>query len=210
MDFGHSKACEGLALWAGREVGLKVLTPVLVAEDEAARTVRDGAWAEYRKRLADRTTYTLAQIRAWLAERGVRVSIASVARDRAPVLAREDRLNLGSEVTRRFMAATAGADTGEVLQAALKRVGQILFETSLKFEAEDLRDALEAGDFVRLAEAVAKLSKAHAETGILRERLAAMRAAFDKELKNRTEKGDGRLTQKDVDEIRRAVFGGAA
>ena len=70
---------------------------------------------------------------------------------------------------------------------------------------------MEGGDFIRLAEAVAKLAKAHAETDIMGVRLAAMQAAFTKEVKSRAEKsGDGKLSQKDVDEIRKAVFGSAA
>jgi hypothetical protein len=172
MDFGHSKACEGLALWAGRECGLaEPITLAQVAENADAKEVRDAAWGDYRRRLADTTTYSGEAILAWLAEHGVQISQASLSRDRAPVKAREDRLGLSSEITRRFLAQAGSADAGDVFKAGLARVGQVLFETSLQFDAQELRDAMEGGDFIRLAEAVGKLAKAHAETNILSVRL---------------------------------------
>jgi hypothetical protein len=212
MDFGHSKACEGLALWAGRECGLpEPITLALVAENPDAREVRDAAWADYRRRLGDKTTYSGKSILAWLAEHGVIVAEASLSRDRAPLKARAARLEIGAEATRQFMSIAGKAESGDVFKAGLARVGQVLFETSLQFEAEEVRAAMNGGDYIRLAEAVAKLSKAYAETNILSVRLAEMKAAFTKEVKSRAEKnGDGKLSQADVDEIRKAVFGSAA
>jgi len=201
MDFGHSKACEQLALWAGREVGLDPLSPAAVAESPDAREVRDAAWGDYRRRLADRTTYTLEAIRAWLAEHAVDVSIASVQRDRAPILAKEERLRLGSEITRRFLKETEGAGTAEVLQAGLKRVAQVLFETSLRFEADELRDSLEGGDFVRLAEAVGKLCKANSEVGLIDQRVAELREKARKAVAAAPATADGRVTREDVFKI---------
>ena len=199
-------------MWAGREVGIpEPITLAAVAENPDAKEVRDAAWGDYRRRLADTTTYTGEAILAWLAEHGVQISQASLSRDRAPVKAREDRLGLSSEITRRFMAQAGNADAGDVFKAGLARVGQVLFETSLQFDAQELRAAMEGGDFIRLAEAVAKLAKAHAETNILTVRLAEMKAAFTKEVKARAERsGDGKFSQADLDDIRKAVFGSAA
>lgn len=208
FDFGRSKACEGLATWAGLEVGMDGPTPARVAEQDEAREVRDAAWAQYRQRLADPTTYTLAEIRKWLAEHNVRVSVSAVYRDRAPVLAQEQKLSLASEATRRFLSATEGAGELDVLKAGIRRMGQLFFETSLHFSAEELAEAMGAGDVIRLGDSVGKLAKAFAETGLLTEKLAAMRREFQNRAKAASQKsGDGRLSQTDVDEISEAVFG---
>lgn len=208
FDFGRSKACEGLSTWAGLEVGMDGPTPARVAEQDEAREVRDAAWAQYRQRLADPTTYTLGQIRKWLAEHGVRVSVSAVYRDRAPVLAQEQKLSLASEATRRFLSATEGAGELDVLKAGIRRMGQLFFETSLHFSAEELAEAMKAGDVLRLGDSIGKLAKALAETDLLTEKLAVMRRDFQARVKTASQKsGDGRLSQTDVDEISEAVFG---
>jgi len=199
FDFGRSKACEGLATWAGLEVGMDGPTPARVAEADEAREVRDAAWAQYRQRLADPTTYTLGQIRKWLAEHGVRVSVSAVYRDRAPVLAQEQKLSLASEATRRFLSATEGAGELDVLKAGIRRMGQLFFETSLHFSAEELAEAMKAGDVLRLGDSIGKLAKAFAETDLLTEKLAALKAAARAEVDRKTAAApDGKLSREDI------------
>lgn len=211
MQAGHSKAYEGLALWAGREVGLDTATLQAVADHEGAREVRDAAWAKYRRILADKTSYPMEVIHAWLAERGADVSDAAISRDRAPVKAREQQLSLSVETTRQFLDATKGATDQEVLRAAIRRIGQVLFETSLKFDAEGLAAAMEAGDVMRLGDTVAKLARALAETDLLGAKLAELqrkldeaKAAADKQAKAALEsKG---VDAKTIDQIRQ-IYG---
>jgi hypothetical protein len=209
---GKTKAMLGLSEWAGRQVGLPdPVTPAAVAESPEALVMRDTAWADYHRRLADHPSYTLDEIRLWLADHGIEVSLASVSRDRAPIQAWEERHRLAAEATKRFLDATAGADESEVFQAARKCAGNLFLETLQKFDAEGLAKALEGGDVIRLANAVSRMSTAHVQTQVLQERLAAMRREVAKAVAVKAKAAaDGRLTREDVYKILDEVMKGSA
>jgi len=172
--------------------------------------VRDALWAEYERMLSDKNTYTLEAMRAWLKEQGVAASLSAIARDRAPVLARRRQLEIASVKVREFLDATADSSTGEVLEAARKCSADLLFEFLLKISAGGI-EKIDVTDLRLLAKAVAGLSTADARTQVLERRLAEMRDAFDAKVKAATKgRKNKTLTDGDVAEVRKAVFGSAA
>jgi len=199
-----------LAVAAGARVGLKEPTAELVAESPEARDVRDALWADYERMLGDVNTYTLEALRAWLAGHGVNASTSMITRDRQPVLARRRRLELAPLKVREFMEATKDSTTGEVLEAARKRSADLMFEFLLKIPVEGI-EAMDVTDLRLTAKAIAGLSTADAQTRIIEQRLAEMRDAFDAKV-NAVTKGrkDKALTDRDIAEVRKAVFGSAA
>jgi len=210
MNVGHSTTFDGLSRAAGREAGLRSPTPEAVAKDAAARDLRDALWAEYERVLADDRTYTIEAVRAWLAERGVQASIATVHRNRAREAARWRARELASETARRFLEATGGRSADEVFEAARKRAAQVLFDLFMRLPADALED-LDPAQILRAFEVAGKLGKAHAETEMVAARLAEMQRNFDAQVRKAAgTSGDGRLTREQIAEIREAVFGSAA
>ncbi|HET6441847.1 MAG TPA: phage protein Gp27 family protein [Phycisphaerae bacterium] len=199
-----------LAAVAGERAGLLDPTPERVAENPAAREVRDALWAEYERRLADKNTWTLAKIQGWLRGEGVSTSLSQVARDRRPILDHRAQPSLIAAKVREYMAATKNAKTSDVLEAARRRSADLLFEHLLGVASGGVED-IDLDQLRLMARAVAALSTADAQTQILQQRLAEMRAAFDRAVASAAGKRkDKRLTSKDVDEVRKAVFGSAA
>ena len=210
MNLAHSKTFELLALVAGKAVGMKHPTPTGVAGDEAACARRDLLWAEYERVLRDQRTYRLEDVRAWLVEKGVKVSLATADRNRQRVLDRDRLLTLANQRTREFLAITEGADEGEVFAAARKRAGQMLFDLFLRLPPEALEE-LEPREILKAFEVAGKLSKAHADVGLIEQRMKDAREKFEAKARGvRVKSADGRLSQKEIDEISEAVFGSAA
>jgi len=210
MNVRRSEIYPRLALAAAARVGLKAATAERVAESPEARDVRDALWADYERMLGDKNTYTLEAMRTWLKDEGVKASISAIARDRAPVLARRRRLEIAPAKVREFLAATADSSTGEVLEAARKRSADLLFEFLLKIPVEGI-EKTDVTDLRLLGKAVASLSTADAQTQILQQRIAEMRDAFDAKVKAARKGRKGKaLTDEDIAEVRKAVFGSAA
>ncbi len=211
MNIRHSKSYRELALAAGRKAGLAKPTPEKVAADEGAREARDALWREYERLLADSQTYTLSQVIEWLRKQGIAwPSQSSADRDRRAVLSRERRLALTAEKTRRVLEAMKGADESEVMAAARGLAGQHIFEFFLSLPGDALED-LKPGEIIRLFEVAGKLSKAHADVGLIEQRMRELREKFEAKAKGvRAQTKDGRLTQEQIDEISREVFGSAA
>lgn len=199
MNIRHSKNYQELALAAGRKAGLKKPTPEAVAADEGAREIRDALWREYERLLADSQTHTLAKVLEWLGKQGIaRPSRSSVDRDRQAVLAQERRLTLTAEKTRRVLETMKGADESQVMAAARGLAGQHIFEFLLSLPGDALEN-LKPGEIVRLIEVTGKLSKAHADVGLIEQRMREAGQAARKELDAKAAKTkDGRLTREDV------------
>jgi hypothetical protein len=210
MNLAHSKTFELLALVAGKAAGMKHPTPTAVAGNPEARESRDLLWADYERVLRDQKTYRLEEVRAWLLEKGVKVSLATADRNRQRVLDRDRLLSLANLRTREFLAITEGADEGEVFAAARKRAGQMLFDLFLRLPTDALEE-LEPGQILKAFEVAGKLSKAHADVGLIEQRMREARERFEAKAKGvRAKAKDGRLTQDQIDEISREVFGSAA
>jgi hypothetical protein len=208
VNLSHSTIYEQLALAAGKAAGVIEPTLEAMAKDPAARQARDLAWIEFDGLLADKTQ-TLKKIGRWLFDRGVSVSDASVHRARTRVLDARRLDELKNQRTADVLKSLAGMDGREVLDAATKKAGQALLELFSKLQPEQLDD-LTAPQWLRAFETAAVLQRSRAETGLIDQRVAALKAAFDRETKKRTEKGDGKLSAGDLEEIRKAVFGSAA
>jgi len=210
MNVRRSEIYPRLALAAAGRVGLEGTTPEGVAESPEARDVRDALWADYERMLADKNTYTLEATRAWLKEQGVKASLSAIARDRAPVLARVRQLEIIPAKVRQYLDATKDSSTGEVLEAARKRSADLLFEHLLGIASGGV-EGVDLDQLRLMARAVASLSTADAQTQILDHRLAEMRDAFDAKVKAATKgRKNKTLTDGDVAEVRKAVFGSAA
>lgn len=210
MNVGHTKTFEALAVEAGKAVGLKRPTPAAVAADSGARERRDLLWAEYESMLRDSKTYRLEDLRAWLVKQGVRTSLSTVERNRRRVLDRERLLALASERTRQFLEAVKGTDESEVFAAARKRAGQMLFDFFLRLPTDALEE-LEPGQILKAFEVVGKLSKAHADVGLIEQKMREAHAAAAKAVEAKAAKAkDGRISREDVYEILDRVMKGEA
>ena len=210
MNLAHSKTFELLALVAGKAVGMKHPTPTAVAGNPEAREGRDLLWAEYERVLRDQRTFRLEDVRAWLVEKGVKVSLATADRNRQRVLDRDRLLSLANQRTREFLAITEGADEGEVFAAARKRAGQMLFDLFLRLPTDALEE-LEPREILKAFEVAGKLSKAHADVGLIEQRMREAGQAARKELDAKAAKTkDGRLAREDVYEILDRVMKGEA
>jgi len=210
MNLGHSKIYEALAVAAGRAAGMKRPTPTAVAGEPAAREKRDLLWAEYERMLRDPKIHRLEDLRAWLAQQGVRASLSSVDRTRRQVLGRERLLALANERTRQFLQITEGAEEGEVFAAARKRAGQILFDMFLRLTPEALEE-LEPSGILRAFEVAGRLSKAHADVGLIEQKMREAREAAGREIEKEAARSkDGKLSRKDVYAILDRVMKGEA
>jgi len=210
MNLAHSKTFELLALAAGKAAGMRHPTPKAVAEHPEARERRDLLWADYERVLRDQKTYRLQDVGKWLLERGIKVGLATADRNRQRVLDRDRLLALANQRTREFLEITEGADEGEVFAAARKRAGQLLFDVFLRLPADALEE-LEPREILKAFEVAGKLSKAHADVGLIEQRMREAGAAARKELDEKAAKTkDGRLTREDVYEILDRVMKGEA
>jgi len=206
----HSTPYDKLAVAAGLAAGLDEPTPDSVSNNDDARAARNELWLQYEMRLTDTNTYTLEEIRQWLAGHSVTVGRTVIHRDRHAVLARETAVRL------------AGAKAAAIVKAVGEQTGDDIFAGGRLLAAQAIFDALsnlgpEALDnmtvpqTLKMIDALSRLSKSHAETEMIEARLAQMRQAFDDQVEAAKAKAsDGRLSEGDIAEIRRAVFGEAA
>ena len=217
MRTRHSKAYDLLALHAGREVGLfsqaarasggkrssKVAGTKRVAEDENACRVRDELWMEYERRLRDDQTYKLRDIEAWLTDRDATVAGSSVHRDRTAILAAERAVTLRAQLARRVLEAAGDGAESDVFAAGRVLAGQVIFSALNGMPIDALEElSAEPAKVVKMIEALGKLSKAHADVGLIDAKLAEIRKATKAEVASAADAaGEKGLTREDVYKI---------
>jgi hypothetical protein len=194
----HSKAYEDLAIHAGLEAGLEKPDAKSVADDPGARAVRDETWMEYERRLRDRKTYTLEDIRIWLHERGVEVSIASVNRDGIALGAQERVMGLAAEKAKAFVEACGASGETDLLAASRRAAGQLIFQFFSSLSADAL-EALKPGQIISLMDVLGRLSTANEQTGILKAKLSDLQAKIDAAKAAADKKASALLESKSVD-----------
>ena len=186
-----------------------------VAGHEAARQRRDEATVEFERRCLDRG-YTGDQLWEWFQGLYGPISRSSVYRARAALRAHGSKVAQVAAEARAFVEAARGdegaADNGDALFAAAShRYGQLAFQLLMETSAKELGgEGVNISKLVSIVSALAKLTKARAETELLGEKVAAMRRAFDAEVdaaRRNAEGGDGTITPDQITAIRDAVFG---
>lgn len=210
MNVGHSNTYDGLARVAAAQTGLRPASPEACEKDDAGRSRRDVLWAEYDRMLSDEKTYSLRNLRDWLAEQGVHTSMSTVERNRRRLRDERRRRELANARVRDLIEATSGMNAEGLLSAAQKQGLNILFEMLMKMNLDGLQD-LKVSSMLRAIELTGYLAKTRAETELSQQRLADLRKRFDDAVaaKSATRK-DGRLTADEIGEIRSEVFGSAA
>jgi hypothetical protein len=169
-----------------------------VAENGEACSLRDELWADYERRLRDRTTYTLLDIQAWLATHGVNVGTASVHRDRVPFEKRDKELAAASEGLKSFLADTDGLTEDDLVDAMRKRVGQIYFQ-SLREQPDSPFGDLKPGELMRLLEGVSEFAKARAAVDYTAQRTAELRKRLEAAVAAKVAAApDGRMSREEV------------
>jgi len=201
-----------LAVVAGGRAGLTDPDPEAVAEDPAARDVRDAIWDEYERVLRDTNTYSLDAIVAWLNERAVDGARSSVQRDRKALLSKERAITLRAEKARAVIEAVEASGEHDVLRGGRVLAGQLIFQALSELPADALEE-LSPGGVLKMVRELSYLSKTHAETDLLQQKVAEMRRAFDEELaaaKRKAGAAAGGITDEMIADVRRAVFGSAS
>ena len=180
-----------------------------VADDEAARKIRDELYAEFDRRLAD-PGYGLDQLVEWFANAYAPVGRSSLYRARCAIRAHESRIAETSDYAKAYVALAAEQGGEAVFAGASQRAGQLVFQLLMETRAEDL-DAADPAKLAKIIGALAKIQKSRAETDMIRQRLTEARRKFDSEVSDRAaHNADGKLSAGDIDAIRKAVFGEAA
>lgn len=210
MNTRHSTAYEQLAVQAARQAGLKKTTAEAAAADDGACQIRDSLWEQYERMLRDTQTYRLAQIRSWLAERGVKASKSSVHRDQTALLDKEQAIGLAAAKARAVIEAAEASGEHDVLKAARLQAGQLLFNALCNLSSAAL-EGLAPHQVLRMVDSLGELSKAHAATALMQEKLAEIQRKLDAE-KAKADKAaekvlsDRGVDAKTIDKIR-ALYG---
>ncbi|MCD4699871.1 MAG: DUF3486 family protein [Phycisphaerae bacterium] len=201
MNVRHSKAYDRIAVEAGNRSDIKDPTPETVAKDNHAVQLRDSLWADYERQLRDAKTYTLETVREWLAEQNSATSLSGVHRDRRALLDRERAMTLAAGKARAVIEAAAESGEHDFLKGGRLIAGQLLFDALGNLSSESL-DGMSPPQILRMVDSLALLSKAHAETDLIRARLAEINKAAKAEIKKATSKTkDGKVTREVVYEI---------
>ncbi len=214
MRSRHSKAYDALAICAGRQVSMNRPTAKRVAEDENARSLRDAIWLDYERKLRDDKTYRIDDVWAWLSDpdRGVTVGRSSVHRDRRALLQRERTVVLAAAKAAAVLDAAKASGQSDILKGGRHLAAQLIFNTLSELPESALED-MEPAQVLRLVDSLSKLSKASAETDLITAKLAELRKKFDEAItatQRKISKGDGKLSDKQIQKIREAIFGSAA
>lgn len=210
MNTRHSTAYEALAALAAEQAGLKEKTAQAAADDDAARQIRDSLWEQYERMLRDTRTYTLKDVRDWLTDRKLKVSRSSVHRDRAALLEAERVYELAVHKANAVLDAAAESGEHDVLKAGRVVAGQLLFNSLSSLSSAAL-EGLKPHQVLRMIDTLGLLSKAHAETDLIRQKLAELQRQFDREISAAQAKTpDGKLTPAQIAEAKEAIFGQVA
>lgn len=201
---------------ACRRAGVDPATPRMADKSPEARDEKDGLYAEYRRRLADTGGWTLKAVAEWLHGLGlleglkVRSVMSKVHRDRRRVLARRRKLQIDAERSREFAKGLEGLDEAELAGAARKLVVQRFLEV-LSGLPPEASEVVEVSEFLRLAEALAKLSTGGAAARLAEERLREAREAAKGAVEEAAaDTPDGTLSREDVYRILDEQMKGAA
>jgi hypothetical protein len=220
----YSKAYLMLAIDAGRQahlacaatVGSESSMPELqavagqIATDDEAREIRDGLWEEYERRLRDVASYTLTACRQWLAEHGADVGLSSVHRDRERAMRELRRIEYAAEQARSIIDAAEAEGETDLLRAGRIAASTAIFNALMRLGPDALSE-LSPRDTLKMFRELAVLSKAHAETDLINARLAELQRKFDAEVTAAQQREpDGKLSDRQIQEIRKAVFGEVA
>jgi hypothetical protein len=222
MTNRRSSAFIRLAVAAAKNVGLALPSPngsgsetqakwlEAVAKDAAARAERDRLWQEYEGRLADECTYTLKALTAWLEEQGAKISLMAVQRDRLAIIADMNRFRYAADKARATIDAATDRGESDLFRAGRVAAGQLIFNALMEITPAQLEN-LEPKFILKLMEISGKLSKAHAETDLLNQKIEELRKAFDEQVAAAQKKSpDGKLTADMLLEAKEAIFGKVA
>ena len=208
----HSKAYTGLAIVAGKEAGLAKPTPKAVAANDSARELRDALWLEYESILRDTQTYKLTEMRNWLAEHGVHVSQTAVNRDSLRLRKTERTIALRAQVAKRVLDSAGADGEADVFRASRVLAGQMIFEALNAMPVGALEEYQDdPARLLKMIETLGKLSKAHAEAGLIGAKLAELNKAAKSEVDKAANKaGKKGLSREDVYKILDQVMKGQA
>ena len=187
------------------------------AEDPTAAPIRDALWLDYERRLRDDKSYSIDDVAEWLDEQvaadlasyGVKIGRSSVHRDSQAIHAKERAFRLAHERTKALLDGLEDGAEHDVLKSGRMVAAQVLFEALSNLPAEALED-MTNGQIINTIEVLGKLSKAHAETDLINQKLAEATRRFDEQMKAALSKGKGRLTDEDLAEAREMIFGKVA
>lgn len=207
MNVRHSNAYEKLAVEAGERSGLDKPDAEAVAADHAACQVRDALWADYERQLRDAKTYTLETIREWLAEQNSQTSLSGVHRDRRALLDRERLTTLAAGRAKAVIEAATESGEHDLLRGGRLIAGQLLFNALSNLSSESL-EGMTPPQILRMVDTLGLLSKAHAETDLIRAKLTEINKAAKAEIEKAVSKTkDKKLTSdavyKIIDDIMR-------
>ncbi len=189
---------DAIAAWAARKAGLNPATAEAAAEDASARAIRDECWMETDRRLADEQTYTADEVIDWLTEIGVATSRSAVYRARRRRRAQLRAVRLRSELARQIVDAAGDDGESGALRGARLLMAQKLFEATQGLSPEQL-DGLSPTGVIKLAKVIGELSRADAQTDLIRQRLTQMRSTAKKAVDDAVAvRRDGRLSREDV------------
>lgn len=210
MNTRHSTAYEALAALAAEQAGLKEKTAQAAADDDAARQIRDSLWEQYERMLRDTRTYTLKDVRDWLTDKGPNPSRSSVHRDRAALLEKERIVELAVLKANAVLDAAAESGEHDVLKASRVVAGQLLFNCLSGLSSAAL-EGLKPHQVLRMIDTLGLLSKAHAETDLIRQKLAELQRKLEDE-KGKADKAaekvltDSKVSRDTINRIR-AIYG---
>lgn len=208
----HSKAYDELAIYAGRQCGMKKPTPLTVAKDDAACDMRDQLWLEYERMHRDGQTYQLDRdIMPWCKAHGVKASKSSVNRDGLRVREGIKAVKLRAELASAVMDA-AGNSGEDVFKAGRLLAGQMIFESLSSMSVTALEDlAADPAKLLKMIYCLSDLSRANAQTDLLNTKVDEMQRNIKKEVdKVATKAGLKGLTREDVYKILDSVMKGQA
>jgi len=211
MRARRSNTYDELALHAGRLAGMEKPTPEAVAEDKEACRIRESVWQQYERMLRDKQTYTISEIVGFWgdAARKVKLGRTSVHRDRLALTEQERRITLVAERARATIEAAGEAGEGGALRGGRLLAAQVIFSALSDLPADAL-DGLAPKQILKMIHTLGYLSKTDAEATLIAEKVRDLRQRFDKKIATvarDVNAGDGRLTDEQIAELRRVVFG---
>jgi len=210
MRQARSNGYDALAVWVAGKEGLRPATAEACAADGEARGLRDVLWEEYERQLRDAQTYTLDAVWKWLKDHGADVGRNTPWRDRQRLLSRERVTELAAAKARAVIELAGAAGETDTLRGGRIIAGQLLFQTLCDLTPEAL-DGLEPGQVLRLIKVLGELSKAHAETDLINERLAVIQRQLEEKKATADQAAEKVLKGKDLDDETidriRAIYG---
>jgi len=212
------KSYDLLAIEAAKRAGVKVpdggidAQSGFVAKDDAAREARDAAWAEYELMLMDTQTWSLRQIRSWLADEwGVKVGNSSVDRARRQIR-RKQRVNeLACARVKAALDCLEHLPVEETFRSGQHFIARMILGTLVNYSEADLAD-MKPSQVIAMMDTFYRGAKVFGDTELQRQRLAEMQRKFDEAMSRAAGQAAGAkgLTREKIAEIRKAVFGEAA